>query len=112
MPHTARIQTLLHVEDYEANSIAQFQELLPRVIATTVDTQPQSVLLLVTICGSKQGPQIETENEATRPTFTAKKHVNGWVGVQAIYLATDRATAPSKAVVVVYLRTGNERNCL
>ncbi len=25
MPHTARIQTLLHVEDYEANSIAQFQ---------------------------------------------------------------------------------------
>jgi hypothetical protein len=92
-------------------------KLLPRVIATTVDTT-ESVLLLVTICGSKQGPQIETENEATRATFTAKKHANGLVGVPAIYLPTNRATAASKVVVVVavvvvvYLRTGNERNYL
>jgi hypothetical protein len=38
--------------------------------------------------------------------------VGGW-GVPAIYLPTDRATAASKVVVVVvYLRNGNERNCL
>ncbi len=39
------------------------------------------------------------------------KWMGGW-GVPAIYLPTDRATAASKVVVVVYLRNGNERNCL
>jgi hypothetical protein len=70
-------------------------KLLSRVIATTVDTAERvSSSWLRSSEASKQGPQIETENEATRATFKAKKHANGWVGIPAFYLPTQTEQPP------------------
>jgi hypothetical protein len=67
-------------------------KLLPRVIATTVDTA-ESVLLLVTICGSKQaskGPKLKQKTRLQERTLQQKnRQLGGWVGCPG-YLSTDR----------------------